>query len=74
MQAMTDTQRLNLTADFLEWTGGFSPETEAEIDVYITTSMPPGDDEREARDFLVRLMHQEFHTERRCGRQDQPLI
>jgi hypothetical protein len=74
IQAMTHTQRLNLTADFLEWTGGCSPETNGEIDVYLTTSMPFDYDKREARAVLERLMRRAAQAERRCTCQDQPFI
>jgi hypothetical protein len=45
-----------LKADFLEWTGGFNPETDEDIEVYIETSMPLDIDDDEARDILRNWM------------------
>ena len=37
---MTEQQLDELKADFLEWSGGFEPETDEKIDIHITSSMP----------------------------------
>ena len=37
---MTTDQLESLKADFLQWTGGFEPETVEDITTYIDTSMP----------------------------------
>ncbi len=67
---MTYIQRLDLTADFLEWTGGCSPETTAEIDVYLKTSMPFDYDKGAACAVLLRLMRRAAQAERRCAGDD----
>jgi hypothetical protein len=37
---MSDSELQSLKADFLEWTGGFDPESEEDISAYVETSMP----------------------------------
>ena len=37
-----------LKGDFLEWTGGFEPETDEQITTYVATSMPFDLDPNEA--------------------------
>ncbi|MDB5358172.1 MAG: hypothetical protein JWN24_4625 [Phycisphaerales bacterium] len=37
---MTEKKFNALKADFLEWSGGFEPETDEDIDVYVAASMP----------------------------------
>jgi len=53
---LSDTQLASLTADFLEWTGGFAPETNEDIETYIATSMPSGISDGDARSALRQWM------------------
>jgi hypothetical protein len=41
-----------LKADLLEWTGGFSPEREKDIEVYVRASLPFQLDDAEAAGVL----------------------
>lgn len=45
-----------LKADFLEWTGGFEPESDAHVEVYLSASMPLALDEEVARTALRSWM------------------
>ena len=51
---MTIAQIGSLKADFLEWTGGFEPETDGDIAAYVSTSMPFDFDAAEATEVLQR--------------------
>jgi hypothetical protein len=53
---MSDSELKLLKADFLEWTGGFEPETEDDIKVYVDTSMPFNLKPDEAREALREWM------------------
>jgi len=53
---MTIAQIESLKADFLEWTGGFEPETDRDIATYISTSMPFDFDAAEATEVLQRWL------------------
>lgn len=55
---MTQAQLEELKADFLEWTGGFEPESEEECLNYIQTSMPFNLAVEEAADALRRWVHE----------------
>ena len=51
---MTTEQIESLKADFLEWTGGFEPETDGDIAAYVSASMPFDFDAAEATEVLRR--------------------
>ena len=51
---MTTEQIESLKADFLEWTGGFEPETDGDIATYVGASMPFDFDAAEAAEVLRR--------------------
>jgi hypothetical protein len=51
---MTAAQLDSLKADFLKWTGGFDPETDEDVAIYINTSMPFDLDVAEATEALRR--------------------
>ena len=53
---MNDPELQALKADFLDWTGGFEPETEAEIAAYVGTSMPFQLNPNDARTSLLEWM------------------
>lgn len=53
---MTTDQLESLKADFLQWTGGFEPETDKDIAAYISTSMPFDLDEDDTRRALEQWM------------------
>ena len=53
---MSDSELKLLKADFLEWTGGFEPETEEDIAAYVDTSMPFDLKPEEAREALRKWM------------------
>jgi hypothetical protein len=53
---MSNLELQSLKSDFLEWTGGFEPETEDDIAAYVNTSMPLDLDPAEARDALREWM------------------
>lgn len=53
---MTATQLESLKSDFLEWTGGFEPESHEDIARYIDTSMPFDYDKAEALKVLSAWM------------------
>ena len=42
----------SLKADFLEWTGGFEPESDEQVATYVATSMPFDLDPDEATEAL----------------------
>lgn len=42
-----------IKADFAEWTGGFPPESEQQISVYLENSLPTEFDFDEAREVLL---------------------
>ena len=48
----SDSELQALRADFLEWTGGFEPETDEQIATYLEGSMAVDIDPGEARDAL----------------------
>lgn len=47
-----------LKADFLEWTGGFTPETDEQIATYIRSSMPLDIDDADAAQILQQWMRE----------------
>lgn len=51
---MTTQQDDNLRADYLEWTGGFSPASAAEIEMYLTFAVDASLPEGEVRASLRR--------------------
>ena len=53
---MTTAQLESLKADFLQWTGGFEPESDEDIATYTTVSMPYDFDEVEAGQALRHWM------------------
>lgn len=53
---MSDSELQALRADFLEWTGGFEPETDEQIATYIDGSMAADVDPSEAREALREWM------------------
>jgi hypothetical protein len=53
---MADSELQSFRADFLQWTGGFEPETEDDIAVYVGTSVPLDLNPEEARDVLRECM------------------
>ncbi|MGD0461366.1 MAG: hypothetical protein ABSB74_02650 [Tepidisphaeraceae bacterium] len=53
---MTATQLESLKSDFLEWSGGFEPECQDDIETYIASSMSADLDEGEAREALTHWM------------------
>ena len=53
---MTPAQLESLKSDFLEWTGGFEPESEHDIEKYVASSMSVELDEREVREALAQWM------------------
>jgi hypothetical protein len=59
MQAELDA----LKQDYLEWTGGFSPETEEDIRTYVESSMPFDLDHNEATEALRLWMQAEASVE-----------
>ena len=48
-----------LEQDFLAWSGGFPPDSEQQIYVYLETALPYQADEQEARDALRNWMERE---------------
>jgi hypothetical protein len=42
-----------LAKDFMEWSGGFPPESDHQITVYLDYALPAGFDRQEANEFLT---------------------
>jgi hypothetical protein len=55
---MSDSELQALKADFLEWTGGFEPETEDDIAVYVETAMAFDSNPLEVREALREWMRE----------------
>jgi hypothetical protein len=55
---MSAAQLQLLKADYLEWTGGFEPEADNDVETYIASSMPSDMDDDEVRKALTEWMHQ----------------
>jgi len=55
---MSDSELQSLKADFLEWTGGFEPESEEDISTYVDASMPFAIDATEAIEALRAWMRE----------------
>jgi len=53
---MTDSELQLLKADFIEWSGGFEPESEEDIKTYIEFSMSSDLDEGEVAGALRQWM------------------
>jgi len=53
---MNETKRQELIEDFLQWSGGFPPESEHQITVYIDYALKPEFNPTEAREALVDWM------------------
>ena len=53
---MSDSELQPFKADFLEWTGGFEPETEEDITTYVDTSMPFDLNAEDVRTALLEWM------------------
>jgi hypothetical protein len=55
----------NLKANFLEWSGGFPPESPAQVTVYIDYAMSAHEDPDVARDVLLEWMQEEPTADQR---------
>lgn len=56
-QELTEEDRSTVTDDFLAWTGGFKPEDENQISVYLDCTCPlPANKHQAASDFLKNWM------------------
>jgi hypothetical protein len=55
---MTPDQLQSLKADYLEWTGGFEPEVEEDIETYVEAAMAVDLDVGEVREALRRWMRE----------------
>lgn len=60
---MTGSQLEDLKADYLEWTGGFPPESVEDVEAYIATSMPFDIDPTEATKSLIGWLRESSSLE-----------
>lgn len=56
---MNETKRQELIEDFLQWSGGFPPESEHQITVYIDYALQADFHPNQARDALFHWMQDE---------------
>ncbi|MDZ4780477.1 MAG: hypothetical protein SGJ19_09520 [Planctomycetia bacterium] len=53
---MTEQQATDIRNDYLSWSGGWPPDSEESIFVYVETSVPVGHDDREVIALLRQWM------------------
>ncbi|MCC7292627.1 MAG: hypothetical protein IT449_11260 [Phycisphaerales bacterium] len=54
---MTNEELLSLTRDFLDWSGGFAPESLHQLTVYLDYALDPSLEREDARDYLIAWMN-----------------
>ena len=53
---LTDTQKAEVLADFLSWSGGDYPESQREVCIYVDCSMPMAYGVQDVVDYLSELI------------------